>query len=1151
MSAFLVVGALFFAPQVDPTRIDNDFTAWFSKDDPVYRDYERFRNEFGGSRTLIVALQADSPERLFSREMLRVIEQVTGDIERVELVHRVDSLATATIVEALSTGDEGLDVRPLIEHAETDDPAVVRRRAMRDDLLRGDLVNERGDTTAIVVSFDEERIDKVRAGVIQRIHDIVDPKLPDGVRAYYNGSLEISETYNRVTLNNQRVFTPPIFLFTVLALYASFRSLKKTLLALFAILTSVVWTLGLYSLMGFSYNVLTSMLIPLVGVLAVADDVHIMQHWDTARRTAGPEEAFKKTVAHLVTPLFGASATTALGMLSLATSHVVAVRTFGIGSAVGVMVDFVISIILVPTLLTWVKPAQEVTPNEKYLLAPLVRVARFVCAHPRRVLAASLAVGLIAVLGVTRLKVDTNHINFFTESHPLSQSARVIDGELSGVYSFQLMLEGPPDSLNSPDALQRIDRLQERLRAMPHVRKVTSLTDYVKRIHKELNGGRQDANVIPDDPATIAQELFVFTLGGEGRHELERVAASDFSRVMINVKTASMDSSVVLDHVEQADTLAREMFEGTGISVMTTGAGRLFGTLDHYLVQSQMSSFATAFVTVFAVIFVVFRSFRFGLLTIVPNVLPVVAVLGVMGYLDISMNIATVMVASVALGIVDDDTIHFINRYRREIAAGASTDEAIERATAHEGRASFTTAVVNSAGYAALFFSEYKPTGWFGGLLALTMVVAFLAEIFILPAMIKLMPRVYGAAALRRTAAAAVMILAAVALVPSHAYGQSSFQHPSGYASLFASHFPNRDASEVRPRLFVEEKITASNSVRFVFSGFAEALAGRDEAAIARLHEATVAAKVGRLDLYAGYGRVVWGRLDELQPTDVVNPLDLSRFFFEGRSEARLPVVVLRPRVYLSDDLFVEGVYVPVFRRARFDQLAESSSPFNIIPASIEGERPDGPPVAWHNGQGGARLNATTGRLDWSVSAFRGFEAFEIYELTPAGLQATFPRFTMLGADFETVSGQWGVRGEFAAFVRDSFQQSSANVPVMIGGKSFDVGVGVDRNAGDYRFSGTALLHRETYDSGTTSETHVSLIVSADRSFEREKYLLRAFTVYNPSEESIFARGIATAKLHDDLAVEASAGWFAGEGTDTIGRFSSSDFFYLRLKYYF
>ena len=212
-----------------------------------------------------------------------------------------------------------------------------------------------------------------------------------------------------------------------------------------------------------------------------------------------------------------------------------------------------------------------------------------------------------------------------------------------------------------------------------------------------------------------------------------------------------MSSDVVLELVEQADVAAKAAFKDTAITVTTTGSGRLFSTLDHYLVTSQLSSFGTAFFTVFGVIFLVFRSARFGFLTIAPNVLPVIAVLGVMGFLDISMNIATVMVASVALGVVDDDTIHFINRYRREVAAGATTDRAIELATVHEGRASLSTAIINSLGFGVLMLSEYKPTAWFGGLLGLTMAVAFLAEVFILPATITLLPSMFGADALRRT----------------------------------------------------------------------------------------------------------------------------------------------------------------------------------------------------------------------------------------------------------------------------------------------------------------------------------------------------------------------------------------------------------------
>ena len=1180
LTAFIIAGALLSIPRANITHIDNDITAWFSKQDPVYQDYERFRAEFGGTRSLIIAFKAETPDVLFATDTLAFIQRVTGDIERVETVERVASLATATIVEA--TPDGGLDVHRLIDDFGPISPADVRRRALADDRIRGDLVSNDATVTALVVTFDENRIDSVRAGVIQRIHDVVDPQLPRGVTAFYNGSLEISETYNRVTLANQQRFTPPILLFTVGAIFLTFRSWRKTLLSMIAVLISVLWTLGLYSLMGFTYNVLSSMIMPLIVVLAIADDVHMMQHWDEERRHRDNEHAFKATVAHLAAPLLGASATTALGMLSLATSDVVAVRAFGVGSAVGIMMDFVISLVLVPTMLTWVRPETGEAPHERYFIAPLQRVARFSCRYPGRVVAASLFIGLIAALGILRLRVDTNHINFFRATHPLSQSASVIDKELSGVYSFQIMLEGPPDSLKTSDALHRIDRLEEALRGFPHVRKVTSVVDYVKRINKELNDGQPAASVVPDDANTIAQELFVFGLGGDGREELERVVSTDYSRAQISIKLESMSSDLVLRLVEDSDALAKTTFSGTGINAFTTGSGRLFSTLDHYLVTSQLTSFVTAFITVFGVIFIVFRSARFGLLTIVPNVLPVVAVLGVMGYLDISMNIATVMLASVALGVVDDDTIHFINRYRKEVARGATTDGAIAIATAHEGRASLTTALINSCGFGVLLLSEYRPTAWFGGLLALTLGVAFLAEVFILPAVIKLTPRVFGADALRRgTLTVSVLILV---VAPLSAQTTST----NGNMTIAGDLFPTRDnTAEVRSRIFVEELIDPAPKLRITLSGFAEGLVAKRQMrngatesvtdGVVGVLDGSVSWKTPRVDLLAGFSRISWGRLDELQPTDVVNPLDASRFFFESRSEARLPVGLLRLRGYLTENTTIEGVYVPFFRRGRFDQLDEPTSPFNVeqnftnddvaclaigcpalLPLQITRREP---PATWSNGQGGVRLTATSGRVDWSVSAYRGLEPFgfgTVGAVQPGAaalpVDLVYPRFTMVGGDFETVRGEWGLRGEVAALVDDNFQGALR----IVSGSSIDAGVGVDRQAGAYRVSGTALFHHEAYDDpitagdgGTSSRSNLSLILAGDRTFSRERYRLRTFAVYSPDDSNAFLRAIGISELRDNLALEGSIGWFVGSGPNLIGRFAESDFVYARLKYYF
>jgi len=752
-TAVTIIGALVFAPSVNLTKIDNDLSAWISGADPVYQDYERFRHEFGGTRSLIVALESDA---LFTPDTLRYIARISKELEKVDRVDRVQSVATANVVRALaatSADEGGIEVAPLWDEADDtpDAAAAARREALDDPLLRGDLVSEDGRVTAVIVTFDEDRIDEVRGRVLQDIRNVVERDKPPHLSAYYNGSLEISEEYNRVTVANTVDLTPPILVITLLALYWMFRSVRKTLLILIAVGVSVLWTLGLYSAIGFSFNVLTSMLTPLVVVLAIADDVHIVQHFDHELRVTGSKErAFKSSVQHLFAPLLGASGTTALGMLSLATSDIVAVRTFGIGAAIGVMIDFALSLAFVPTLLTLVRPDEGVAPQERWFLSPLQRAGRFAFSHSTAVLATVVIVGTAAAIGVTRLRVDTNHINFFPASHQLSQSAAVVDRQLSGIYSFNVFLEGPSDAMNDPDTLARMDRLSRDLERLPFVRKVTSVADYVKRVNQQLNGGAEAAYVLPTTRESVAQELLVFGLSDEGREELSRLVASDYSRAHIAVKLASMSSDLVFEQIHQAERMASVAFAGTSIEPTVTGSGRLFSALDHYLVVSQISSFGTAFLTVFAVIFVVFRSAKFGILGIIANTFPVVTVLGFMGWLDISLNVATVMVASVALGIVDDDTIHFIGRYRREVAAGAGTLAAIELASMHEGRAALTTTVINALSYTVLMVSEYRPTAWFGSLLAVTMALAFITEVFLVPAVIAKLPRLFGAPAVAR-----------------------------------------------------------------------------------------------------------------------------------------------------------------------------------------------------------------------------------------------------------------------------------------------------------------------------------------------------------------------------------------------------------------
>lgn len=392
-------------------------------------------------------------------------------------------------------------------------------------------------------------------------------------------------------------------------------------------------------------------------------------------------------------------------------------------------------------------------------------------------------------------------------------------------------------------------------------------------------------------------------------------------------------------------------------------------------------------------------------------------------------------------------------------------------------------------------------------------------------------------------------------------------------AAIAVDVLPRREVVELRPLLGLELTASPNRWATVRFDGAVEALAadraGQTAALRAEIRDLWFEARGAKADIRAGYGRIVWGRLDEIAPTDVINPLDAARFLLEGRSEARLPVAFVRARVSASEQWTVEGVLVPVFRRGLFDRLDEPTSPFNLVNeigaatgAAVDwsGRVQREPEAAWRHVAGGARLQATVGRVDVGASVFRGFDGtgpvgIELPPAGDAGLPAPVaveyhPRFTMVGADVETVAGEWAVRGEAATFVERSFMGRSR--PGLVDGRSFDGGVGVDRRAGSFRVFSSVVVHREwSEEDPLVARTDVNVVGSIERSFGRERYLARAFAVVNPADAAVFLRAALVWNVRDRLTVEGSAGAFMGTSDDTIGRFKTRDFMVIRLRTWF
>lgn len=336
----------------------------------------------------------------------------------------------------------------------------------------------------------------------------------------------------------------------------------------------------------------------------------------------------------------------------------------------------------------------------------------------------------------------------------------------------------------------------------------------------------------------------------------------------------------------------------------------------------------------------------------------------------------------------------------------------------------------------------------------------------------------------------------------------------------------------------------------------------RRQATTLQPQDLTATLRLPALDLTAGIGQVVWGRLDEVQPTDVVNPLDVSRYFLDGRAEARRSVALVRARGYLPSGLTADLVYVPVFRPGTFDLLQPATSPFSLAPRDtcVPGVgcvpvevRDQTPSTRWRHAQGGGRISGTAGRVDLAVMGWRGFEALPTYAAAVPGATAVtllgvHPRTSVIGVDAETVRGAWGLRAEAAWHLDDTFQATDRVAAV--DGRSVEAGLGVDRRAGDYRVSMSALvIERRARSAGAAAiDTRDLQLVSAlDRSFAAETRRVRVFAVYNPRDDSAFVRGIASWSPRDGAWIEASAGWLTGQSTDTLSRLADRDFLSLRL----
>jgi predicted RND superfamily exporter protein len=702
--------------------VDNAVEIWFVDDDPALVAYQEFQDTFGNDEVVVLAFE--DPSGILDDQGIALLRAAGEAAVAVDGIAEVVSLAT---VQDIRAENDWLEVGPLVPDGPVTD--ALARRILADPLLVGKLVNSDG-TVALIFTRMEAMgdIDARRDAILAELWTAVDTVSTDYRAA---GIGVIYAALNQLSTVDSAVFIVASYGLIVVLLGLFFRRLGPLVITMVAVGVAAIWLMGVYGAAGRNINMVTMVMPTLVLLIAISDCVHILVHVARQPKVAGESRRDRvvRGVGFMFWPCLFNTLTTATGFAALATAPMRVVRDLGLFSAVGLVGAFLATIVIC----TWGLAYERVEPRvirNGLLQRGVDRLAHIGLSHKETVLALTGVFTLLAALGVSRIEVDTYSIDFLLEDHPVRLASEHIEQTFGPYTPLEFVVEAPGEAL-SPQVLRAVDAWQEKAQLDARVGWSRSVVGVVKKLEQVLGGGPAQ---VPEDADRIEQALLMYGSGSDSDLD-DLVDGADRLRVTFGITMQSARGIAAT-----VETLVGLAGMPQGVTVTPAGYLPLYTRIMDYIVRSQITSFGLAFGVVFALIAILFRSVRLAALAVPANLLPVLVTLGAMGLLGVRLDVATVTIAAVVMGLVVDDTVQFLYRLRHELRLTPDDPEAgVRAAVGSVGRSLAITTVVLCLGFSVLGLAQIKSVIWFGLLISLAMGTALVADLLVLPALIALL----------------------------------------------------------------------------------------------------------------------------------------------------------------------------------------------------------------------------------------------------------------------------------------------------------------------------------------------------------------------------------------------------------------------------
>ncbi len=735
---FLTLGVVgLLASGVQHLSFSNDYRVFFSQENPQLTAFENLQDTYTKNDNILFMIMPKEGE-VFTPDVLEAVVELTEDSWQIPYSIRVDSISNYQHTYA---EEDDLVVADLVEEPRnltTEQLQSIKNIALNEPLLVNRIISQTAHATGINVvvelpGIDPNEVFEVSAAA-REIKASIEADFPQ-IDLYMTGIILMNNAFPEASQEDMQTLVPLSYLVVIIGAFLFLRSIAGTIGTVLVIVFSTAMAMGSAGWLGIQLTPPALSAPTMILTLAVADSIHfLVTMLHEMRKGSSKNDAIVESLRINFQPIFLTSATTAIGFLSMNFSDAPPFRDLGNITAMGVMYAFFLSVLLLPAVMA-ILPV-KVKPSKTLSSRLMEQFAEFVIRRRQGLFWGMAGIILLSVAFIPKNELNDIFVNYFDETIEFRTHTDIVSENLTGIYFIDYSLQsGESGGVSNPEFLKKVDQFANWYRQQPETKHVNVITDTFKRLNKNMHGDDPAYYVLPEERNLAAQYLLLYEMSLPYGLDLNNQINVDKSATRISITLDTISSKNILDLELRAETWLKE----NAPEMYTTGASPtvMFAHIGERNIRSMLTGTVVALILISMILMVALRSVKLGLISLIPNLVPAAVAFGVWGLMVGEVGLALSVVVTMTLGIVVDDTVHFISKYlRAQRENNLSSEDSVRYAFANVGVALWVTSLLLIAGFLVLTLSAFELNSGMGLLTAITIGIALAIDFLFLPTLL-------------------------------------------------------------------------------------------------------------------------------------------------------------------------------------------------------------------------------------------------------------------------------------------------------------------------------------------------------------------------------------------------------------------------------